>query len=167
MQEQRDIVHFESLVFNHDHTAYVYAKEGDIFFNEIKKKKSIQLTATEANEHDPAFTYGDRWIIYVRDHDIYAFDIAIGETIQLTNFRKGVAPPEDSLSKKLNLQEAWLKKDQLRWMQVLRERKEKKEAEKKYEKLLRSHKELKPVYTGDKIVRDLQVNPDARFITMN
>lgn len=165
LQEQRDIVNFESLVFNIDHTAYVYAKEGDIFFNEIKKNKRIQLTATEANEHNPAFAANGRWIVYTRDQNIYAYDIAYGETIQLTNFKKGTTPQKDSLSKKLNSQEAWLKKDQLRWMQVLRERKEKKEAEKKYEKLLRSHKELKPVYTGDKIVRDIQVSPGARFIT--
>ena len=70
--------------------------------------------------------------------NLYAWDISPGETQQLTNLKSGAAHCKFLIKtvgiETGNPQEAWLKKDQLQYFEVLRSRKEKKEKADAYTK---------------------------------
>lgn len=163
--QKQNIVYARDIRFNADRTMYVYAKDDDIFIVNSKTGKIKRITQTTLKESNPSFSFNDTRVIYLNDHNVFAWDIANGEIIQLTNFQKGNPPPATDSNKKLNSQQEWLKKDQLQWMEVLKERKEKKDAKAAYEKNLPQKKILKPIYTGDKTISGITVSSNARFIT--
>lgn len=162
--QKQDIVYARDIRFNADRTMYVYAKDDDMFIVNNKTGKTKRITETTQKESHPSFSFNDTRVIYLNDHNVFAWDIANGEIIQLINFQKGNPPPAAENNKKLNSQEEWLKKDQLQWMEVLKERKEKKDAKAAYEKNLPQKKILKPIYTGDKTISGITVSSNARFV---
>ena len=81
------------VTYNVARTAFIYAKNGDVFFTDVKSGKTKQITQTTDMESNPAFSFNETSIVYYRSQNIYAWDIASGETRQLTNFRSGEAAP--------------------------------------------------------------------------
>jgi dipeptidyl aminopeptidase/acylaminoacyl peptidase len=82
--------------------------------------------------------------------------------MQLTNFQKS---PKEDKKDILTPQELWLKNDQLRNMEVLRTRKQKRDSAEAAQKAIPKEKELRPIYFEDKFVTGLTVSPDGRFVT--
>src|SRR6188768_888299 len=80
-------------VYNTSRTAYVLAKDGDIFYTELKTGKTKRITQTADAETNPQFSFKDSKIAYTRNQNLYAWDIASGETMQLTNLQTGAAAP--------------------------------------------------------------------------
>lgn len=156
------IIFADDLVYNNKRTQYVYVKEGDIFWTDIKSKKTRRVTNTTALEHSPSFANDETRIIYQQGDNLFAWRIGTGETAQLINVQKGKKPTEN---RKSNTQEEWLKNDQLELLEVLKERKEKKEATDAYNKSARTEK-LRPVYTGDNNVRNIRSSSNGRFISL-
>src|SRR5579871_1907251 len=139
---QQTITSANSMVYNNARTFYVFSKDGDIFLTEVKTGKQRRITQTTEYESNPDFAFNDSKIVYSRNQNLYAWDIAGGLTTQLTNFKSGSAPaqPEARPSRArgrqqatetkkdaMNMQEKWLEKDQLENFDVLRTRKEKKD----------------------------------------
>jgi dipeptidyl aminopeptidase/acylaminoacyl peptidase len=62
-------------------------------------------------------------------------------------------------------QEQWLKNDQLQYFQVLKERKEKRDAAEAYNKNLPKAKELRIIQINDRTLQSLNISPDGRFIS--
>ncbi|MFT3705433.1 MAG: prolyl oligopeptidase family serine peptidase [Agriterribacter sp.] len=165
INQLNDILYAEALVYNNNRSSYVYEKDGDIFIVSTITNKIQQVTQTNEYESNPVFAFGDKRVVYRRNQNLYAWDIASGETIQLTNFQPGEALLPEAGEKKLNEQEEWLKNDQLRWIKVLKERKQKRDEGEAYRKTLPKEKSLKAIYTGDKYVAGLQISADGRFIS--
>jgi dipeptidyl aminopeptidase/acylaminoacyl peptidase len=163
--QKQDIVYARDTRFNANLTMYVYAKDDDLFMVNNKTGKTKRITQTTQKESHPAFSFNDTKVIYLNNDNVFAWDIFNGGIIQLTNFQKGNAPPATDSNKRSNSQEEWLKKDQLQWMEVLKERKEKKDATAAYEKTLLQKKILKPIYTGNKTISRITVSSNGRFIT--
>jgi dipeptidyl aminopeptidase/acylaminoacyl peptidase len=160
--------------YNQQRTAYVYAKGGDIFFTEVKTGKTRRITQTTDTENNPQFSFNETKIIYNRSQNLYAWDIASGETLQLTNIKAsdatgsggGFGRGSDATTRAgNNPQEQWLKNDQLQYFQVLRERKEKREATEAYNKSLPKEKELRSISIEDKSLQGLTISPDGRFVS--
>jgi dipeptidyl aminopeptidase/acylaminoacyl peptidase len=150
-----------NVVYNQAYTQYCYTSDGDLYFVNGKTGQTRRITQTAAFESNPVFAFNDSKIVFQQNQDLFAWDIATGELTQLLSFQKTAPPDED---KKGNTQEEWLKKDQLEWMQVIRERKEKKDETEAYNKLL-PKKEIRKIYYGDKSVRSPQISADGRFIS--
>jgi len=168
--------------YNEARTAYVFTKDGDILYKEMKTGKLRRITQTVEQESNPQFSFNETKIIYSRSQNLYAWDIATGETMQLTNLKSadaatpttstttggggfqrgggGTNPPTPTG----NQQELWLKNDQLKYFQVLKERKEKKELADAYTKSLPKTKELKNINIEDKALQGLGISPDGRFV---
>ena len=149
-------------VYNSNYSQYTFSKDGDIFFTDIKTGKERRITATTEAETQPLFSFNDSKIVYTRNQNLYAWDIADGLTTQLTNFQKSATPPKKDV---VSAEEKWLKSDQLQEMEVLRSRKEKKDLTDSLTKKLPRPKTLKPVYLDDKILSGLSISPDGRFIS--
>ncbi len=166
------------LSYNKKKTAYTYSKDGDIFYTEINTTKTKRITETTDSETNPLFSFNDSKIVFHRNQNLYAWNIATGETQQLTNIKVTTATSSatgggasrgtintttrtgtDSSSQ----QEAWLKRDQLQYFEVLRSRKEKKDRADAYTKESKQ-KELRSISIEDKILQGLNISPDGRFI---
>ncbi len=180
--QKQDYLSAGAITYNTDRTAYIYSKDGDIYYTDLKTKKTKRITQTTESESNPQFSFNQSKIVYSRSQNLFAWDIAGGETLQLTNIRTGdtqspvqVAsnrggggtggnPPARSGGNNGNLQEDWLKNDQLKYFEVLKSRKEKREEADKYTKNTKQ-KELRSISIEDKILQGLTVSPDGRFVS--
>jgi dipeptidyl aminopeptidase/acylaminoacyl peptidase len=146
--------------YNLERTLLAYSYNGDVYMLDVKTGNIRRITQTAAHETNPQFSFSGKKIVYQQGLNLYAWDIAGGATEQLTNFLKGNKPEE----KKSTAQEQWLQTQQQELMDVLKEKKAKKDAAKAFSKAY-EQQELKPLYTGDGNLSDVEISPDGRFIT--
>src|SRR5688572_4347288 len=134
-------------IYNQARTAAVFSRDGDIIYKDLKTGKEKRINQTVDAEANPQFSFNETKIVYTRSQNLYAWDIAGGETIQLTNVRGSAATTGGSQGGTNplatgagrtggNQQEDWLKNDQLQLFQILKERKEKRELAEAYTKSL-------------------------------
>jgi dipeptidyl aminopeptidase/acylaminoacyl peptidase len=175
-----------NFIYNIARTSYVYSKDGDIYYTDVKKNSTRRITQTNELESAPRFSFNEAKIVYSRNQNLYAWDINSGETMQLTNIKASetaAQTPQGGGSQRgnggnaqrggresgtnVNQQEEWLKNDQLQYFQVLKERKEKREKGETYDKLLPKAKELRNINIEDKSLSGLNISPDGRFVSYN
>lgn len=157
-----------SKVYNKTRSAYAYAQNGDIYYTTVKSGKTSRIVRTADIETNPQFSMNDSMLVYQRSQNLFAWNIASGETVQLTRIQAGApAAPRSGNSKAEadNAQEKWLKQDQLETFTVLRERKEKREATAAYNKNLPKEASLKLIDIEDKFLQNLSISPDGKFIS--
>ena len=173
--EKQQLVSADNLVYNQAHTQYVYSKDGDVFFTNITTGKTKRITQTIDAEVNPIFSFGETKVVFSRNQNLFAWDIASGETMQLSNIKTDAAPaPATAARGRVNndvvaktsgtTEEEWLKNDQLKYFEVLRSRKEKRDAAEAYTKNTKQ-KELRSIAIDDKILQGLNISPDGRFIS--
>ncbi len=170
----REVTGMGSVTYNQARTAFVYIRENDIFYRDIKTNKTKRITHTTDIESNPGFTMNETKVNYTRAQNIFAWDIATGETIQLTNFRSSDAPAQTGIRSggsegatrgSGNQQEQWLRNDQLQQFEVLKDRKAKRDSADAYNKSLPKTKELRSINIEDKNLQGLSISPDGRFIS--
>ncbi|WP_336514651.1 S9 family peptidase [Pollutibacter soli] len=151
-------------MYNKARTAYTYTFNGDVFYHDKKTGLTKQITQTSDTESAPDFSFNETKIVFQKDRQLYSWTIASGTYTQLTNFRQGTAPPSGK-SIKPNEQETWLERDQLEQFEVLKQRKENRDAQEAWTKSLPVMREPKAIYTEDQTILGLQISPDGRFIS--
>jgi dipeptidyl aminopeptidase/acylaminoacyl peptidase len=147
--------------YNKTYTKGTYEKNGDIYLYDINSKVIRQITNTVEREIAPYFSGDDNKIIFSARQNAYSWDIMSGQVSQLTDFRSG-----KKSTTTMTDQERWLKKDQLAYFEVLKQRDAKQQEKKKITKAQQPHRP-KEIYVDDKIVELLQVSPDEKFISYN
>jgi dipeptidyl aminopeptidase/acylaminoacyl peptidase len=160
---QRSAVSADNLIYNTARTACVFIKEGDVYYKDIKTNKEKRIIRTVESESAPVFSFHDARIVYNRSGNLYSWDIATGATEQLSSFLKS-PPPADGKRDNLTRQEKWLQADQLQQFDVLKSRKRKKDITDSINKA-RELPPLKNIYIDDKVLTNLAISPDGRFIT--
>ena len=161
VQEKQNVLSDNSIHYNLNTTAFTYEKDGDIFYKELKSGKTQQITHTVESETNPVFSFSDKEIVFIQNRNLFSWDIRSGETKQLTDFTNG---DEQTKNEKLSPEDQWLKNEQVQYMQVLRERQNKKRLAEIYDSVT-AKKELKKINIGNKSLRDLSINYDGRFIS--
>lgn len=158
--------------YNLDRSAAVYTYRGDIYLWDIKKNKTTQITSTAEVESNPLFSFQGNRIVFASRQQLFSWDRQNGTLEQLIQVKQ----PESGMptrgqtgagtrNPKQATQENWLQQDQLAVMQVLRERKEKKDAADKYKNSLPKQKEIRSISLDDRMVQQLQLCPNGRFIS--
>ncbi len=179
--EKQELAAKGRLVYNNSKTAFVYARNGDIYYGDTKKSVAKRILQTTERESNPQFSFNESKIVYSLNQNLFAWDIQSGETIQLTNVKTGGAPstptpsagagpggrrpPTATSASSGSKQEEWLKNDQLKYFEVLRSRKEKREAAEKYTKSLPKEEEIRAINIEDKSFQGAAISPDGRFIS--
>jgi dipeptidyl aminopeptidase/acylaminoacyl peptidase len=158
------VVYYNNAVFNKSRTAYTYSQLGDVYIAQVKNGSVRRITQTAESETNPQFSFSDTRVIYRRDLNLFSFDITTGLTTQLTNFKRGTVPPKEDRSTGANAQEKWLAADQLQTLEVLRQRKQKLDLTDSLNRKLQP-RELRSLYTEDKILQSVVISPTGRFIT--
>lgn len=152
-------------VYNKARTKALFLKEGDIFLKEIPNGNILQLTSTGDFEFSPRFSLDESKVIFQKGDNLFSINLKTGAFTQITDFKRGSRQPEP----KKDEQDKWLENDQLRWIQVLKERKDRvdnakkrQEAESKFS--IKAKKPLE-IYLQNKSVENLTLSPDERFVT--
>lgn len=164
VEHKQNMLTQTTATYNIARTIYLYSKDGDIYLTDTKTNKTKRITHTTDTECNPQFSFNESKVVYSRNQNLYAWDIAGGETIQLTNTQRGSGAPSTRRDS-LNQQEQWLKNDQLQYFEVLRSRKEKKDKADAYIKNLPKEKEIRTISTDDRNLQGLGISPDGRFIS--
>lgn len=159
--QKKNILSSSAITYNKGRDAFVFAMSGDIFYKTIKPEKVVRITHTADYESNPQFSFNGKKIVYQRDQNLYAWDIATGQTMQLVNFMK---QKETMREPSLTLEEKWLKNEQLQYIEVLKERNQKEEKRKAYNEQFKEE-EFRKLYTGDKRIMGLSISPDGNTIS--
>lgn len=149
-----------SIVYNKHKTAYAYTKDGDVFYADAKTGKERRITQTTESESSPQWIDNDSKLVYSRTQNLYAWDMATGQTTQLTNFQRGTAPREPVQ----NTQEKWLQQEAIAMSEVVRERKQKKDSMDAINKRQKP-KELRTIYLEEKNLFAPTISTNGRFVT--
>lgn len=158
---QQNIIWEEQVTYNQLRTAGVFSREGDVFYFTVKPFRLTRITETLEPESNPAFSFNDSRVVYQRNQQLFAWDIQTGATRQLVQFQAG---EQGERQPRLSAQEEWLKKDQLSYLEVVKERARKTTAREEAGKAAQP-KPLRRINTGDQTLQDLAVSPDGRYIT--
>ena len=162
-QEERDNwLNHDAVEYNPSRTAYVYAKRGDIYLVEIKSKRTRRITETTEFESNPQFSFNGNAVVYRSGQNLYAWDVANGTTLQLTNVSSPSGERERN-NRELE-QEKWLKADQLQYFEVLRTRRDKREKARAAREA-RQETTLRSIPLNGQILQNLNLSPDGRFVS--
>jgi dipeptidyl aminopeptidase/acylaminoacyl peptidase len=160
-KDQSEITPNYGSKWNQAHTLKVYSYGGDIYLENIKSGKTIQLTRTTDTESSPTFNADGSEVLFIKADNLYALKLNGGELIQLTNF---VASAQKEKTDDETEQAKWLKKQQLELFDIIKlDDKNKKldaEEKKKYQP-----KKIKELVTGGRDVDNVELSPDGRYIT--
>ncbi|UOR05272.1 prolyl oligopeptidase family serine peptidase [Hymenobacter aerilatus] len=146
--------------YDERYTRKVYEKDGDIFLLDLKAGTIRQVTNTAERESSPDFALRGQLVSYARGGNLFTWNPATGETVQRTDFRKGLKP-KTSLT---DPGEKFLKAQQLALFDIIRQRDQDAKARERVQKAL-SKLRPKPIYLGQQSVRSLQLSPDGRYVT--
>lgn len=137
----------------------VYAKNGDVFILDKNSHNSLAITHTQERESNPHFTAGGEKVAYLKEQNIYTWDISTGATKQITDFVEKIKEEPKRSSK-----DEWLYQDQLGLFDVLKERKAKSDLGDSIRKKWDEKAPL-PIEVGDKRVVHQEVDPTGRYVT--
>ncbi len=164
--QRRSTIGHNSVRYNSTRTAYVYASQGDLFLTDVKTGSTRRITQTIETESNPQFSFHDNRVVYMRNNNLYAWDINTGFTTQLTNFQTSAAPTRGiRFTEKSNPQEKWLQAESLENSLVLQSRKTKKDLGDSITNAWPKEKTLRVIPTDDKMLAGVQISSDGRFIT--
>jgi dipeptidyl aminopeptidase/acylaminoacyl peptidase len=158
---QKEIIWNDVVTYNKQRSAGVFSREGDVFYFTLKPYRVVRITETSETESNPAFSYNDTRVVYQRNQQLFAWDIQTGATRQLVQFQPGDA---NERAARLSTEEEWLKKDQLSYMQVVKERADKNKEAEEARRAAQS-KPLRKINIGDQTLQDPAASPNGRFIT--
>jgi dipeptidyl aminopeptidase/acylaminoacyl peptidase len=95
------------------------AAGGDLWLVDTRRGTTRRLTETVAGESDPRFSADERHLLFLREGNAYALELATGGVRQLTDIRAGTAPRDSAAA---TGQRGALVQDQRDLLQVIRDR---------------------------------------------
>ncbi len=149
----------ESPIYSRDRKKVIYQKNGDIFLVDMESSQLTQITNTVERESRPQFSGDEQFVLFQRENNLYQWEMKSGALKQLTDFRKGHERKDPELS----AQAAWLKRDQLEYFQILRERSEAAEYQEDKNDMLAPERP-REIYLGDAQLWAIQPDPKLDYI---
>lgn len=146
--------------YNRAKTQKLFERNGDIFILDIKTNTIRQLTNTIEREANPVFNQTENEVLFLRNNNLFSIQLSNGQLKQLSNFVAGRKRTDPRVSE----QDKWLNDDQLNEFEILRLRKENRDAAEK----ARANELVKrplEIYLEDKNVDNIRLSPDGNYIT--
>lgn len=144
--------------YDHDYTARVYEKEGDLFLMDLSDYSVLRITNTLQRESGPRFSGDGQSVIYRVEDNLFQWKRPDGSTTQLTRFTSGGRKDNGK-----DAQDQWLEREELAWFEVLQERKEKEEAV-QYRREETRFQRPEEVDLGNKQLGRMTISPDLRYV---
>lgn len=145
--------------YNHDHSAKVFTRDGDLFFHDLTSNKVLPLVRTHNREQDAKFLLDGR-IAYRSENRILTIDKATGISLELAAIESEDAPktweePKDFLGSQ-----------QRRLFDYVRQEQDQKQQNKKIEEQkIKGLPTPKSIYIGkNKRVTQASLSPNGRYL---
>ncbi len=151
--------------FNQGRSKKVYSDNGNLMLYEMDSDKKTTLLDLSENIEDPQFLADENQISFIIGDNAFIYDLGNGSIKQLTHINKQ-GPPDTDSEKKLSAKEKFLEEENLELLEVVRERKEKRESSEEYRNSIREEPAF-TYYLKGKDLMSMQVSPNAKFATFN
>lgn len=148
--------------YNEERTKKIYTRNGILMLYDLQKREEKKLLELGNRINDPNFLANENLIAFNADDNAFIYDLTKGSVEKITNFKSG---NEDEDKEKLSEKDQWLKDENLKLLQVVREREEKEENSEAYREMLRP--EPFTFYAGKKRISNIKVSPKADFVSFN
>jgi dipeptidyl aminopeptidase/acylaminoacyl peptidase len=149
-------------VYDAEFRRKVFVSDGDLYLHDLRRDETTRLTETLERESSPRFSLDDASIYFSRERNFFRIDLETGSVAQLTDFRSGEAPRE----REKDDQDEFLEEQQLALFDVIRKRKEEREAREEQDERDRAADPLPPaVYSGRKNFGQIEMSPGAIYFT--
>lgn len=159
--EEKD-TDFARGIFNSEKTKKIYTKGNTLIIFDIKSGTKTKILQFPKNISNPNFLANEDWIAFVAEDNAYIYSLESGILKKLTQIKSGEAPKKKDT--KSSDKSSFLKEENLKLLSVVKEREDDKETSKKIRED-RKEKEDYTYYSGDNQIFNLQVSPDARYVT--
>ncbi|MBJ7880954.1 S9 family peptidase [Gelidibacter salicanalis] len=159
--EEKD-TDFARGTYNKAQTKKVYAKSNTLVLFDIKSGKETEVLQMPKNISNPVFLANEDWIAFEIEHNAYVYSQESGVLKKLTQIQTGEEPKKKET--KSSDKASFLEEENLKLLSVVKEREDKKETSKQLRDA-RKDKELFTYYAGDRQIMNLQVSPDAKYVT--
>lgn len=146
--------------YNDTATLKVYVEDGALKLYSLKENSSRQLLKLSDRIGDPQFMEDENMVSFTLNDNLFLYNFSTGSIKQVTNIQAG---DEDEKESELSDKDAWLEKENLGLLEIVRERKDKKEAQEFYRN--RTDGEEFTFFAGKKSVSNLQLSPDGKYAT--
>lgn len=158
LEEQKNIRPEEG-DYNGDRSLRVYEFRGDLYLHEIKSGHHKRLTHTMGVEEDPHFLGTEELIVFKMNDNMFTWDLKNDALVQRTNIQ---LKSDDKPSRKTDAQQEWLKRDQMDLIDVLEDRKLRRDLLSARRDSLNETR-LKPFYLDGKRIIHQVLSPDLRY----
>ena len=175
--------------YNRERTKKTYSRGGDIFILDLRSGKEFQLTNTVLPESGPRFSFDEQQIVFERSGNLFTLNLKSGAESQVTNLQAGGGGGESPITGmqsgggrtregqssaaqsgtgsrdgQRSTAQKFLEHEQLSLFDVLRERKEERDADKKFQDALEL-KHPKPYSIGQRIAGSFVPSPDEGTVS--
>jgi dipeptidyl aminopeptidase/acylaminoacyl peptidase len=155
--------HHGEHVYTADQRRKVYAADADLYLYDRQTDEQTRLTDTRADESGPRFSPDGERVIFRRDDNLFSLPLSTGVMRQVTDLRSGDEQREPEPSPR----DQFLEEQQTTLFETIREQQqEEKAAETNQENDRRADDPPPTLYTGDKQVDDVRLDPTGRFATV-
>ena len=149
-----------TLIYSRDRSKVLFERGGDLVLKNITTGVENFLINTVERESNPTFNKDESKVIFQRGDNLYSISLVDGALNQLSNFTRIRIRPVTPLSK----QDDWLKKDQLRELDIIKKKDtDRKNAEKRSKE--DAVKRPKEFYLDERsTLNSIRISPDEKFI---
>ncbi|MFV8225468.1 prolyl oligopeptidase family serine peptidase [Christiangramia aquimixticola] len=145
--------------FNKARSKMVYTNDGRLMLYNLATRNSRQLIDLPFDISSPIFSANDANILFQAEKNAFSYDLKNGSITQLTNIKtgKGKTDKNEALSAK----DQWVRDQNLELLEVVRQKKEKRESSKSYRESIKEKDYI--FYTEDKELQNLEISPNGKF----
>ncbi|PSL07413.1 S9 family peptidase [Cecembia rubra] len=142
----------------------LYASNGDLILFDKNTGQRTTLVSFGDRISNAKFLNDENKIAFQSNNNIYVLNRSTSSLSKITRIVPGSKPEQKS--EKSEERENWLKEDNLKLLEVVRQREETKKASDLYNKTI-TPKEPFTFYLGNKQLSNLTVSPDGSYVTFN
>lgn len=164
VQEERMLK--KEAIYSEDKNLKLYKKGNQVLLEDLKKRKTVTLFDWYGPLEKLKFLANENYISFSSDLNFYWFDRTTNRLEKLTSITNGSKPAKTkpAESGKIN----FLEKENLALLEEVRKRKEAQKASQDYRASIREATlEEFVFYTEGKSLTNLQLSPDARYVTFS
>ena len=149
-----------TLIYSRDRSKVLFERSGDLVLKNITTGVENFLINTVERESNPTFNTDESKVIFQRGDNLYTISLVDGALSQLSNFTRTRTRPVTPLSK----QDDWLKKDQLRELDIIKKKDiDRKNADRRIKE--DAFKKPKEFYLDERsALNSIRISPDEKFI---
>lgn len=147
-----------------DEKLRIYVENGQKIWLEDRSKGTEKLILNWHNRlSNPNFLADENFLSFVSEQNLFVLNIETGSVVRKTNISTGNPPTDDQ--KKSTKDAQFLEKENLKLLEVVRQRQENDQLSRDYREATQSENKDFTYFTSGKNPSNLQLSPDARFAT--